>query len=163
MIDSNLTAILALVGVFIGAVLGFISQSILYRQQEKSELRKNAINLKNEECLKLWKAFSEVYQYIYFSGSYSQNKIDAKGLGEHIKRINMAIIQVEPFISQQNFEQLLLVRDSINGLFIKIEGGNGLPYKEIILEILEIEKPMNSARDVLREELGLTSLVLHLD
>lgn len=157
-IYDNFAAILALFGVIIGVGLTFLSQLLLLKYQEKSELRKNAIALKNKECLTLWRTFSDVYHYIYFSGSYSEDKIDVTGLGKHIKKINTTIIGVEPFISEQNFKVLLGVKDSINEFFGELEAGEGLSYNEMMVNIIKLENPMNAARDILRDELKLITL-----
>ena len=162
---------LALLGVVIGGILTFLTQYFLYRQQEKSEIRKKAIDLKNEQCLSLWKTLSNVYAYLYFSGNYSVDKIDFDGIGEHIKKMNLAIIKAEPFIRHEGFLVLMEVRDVINEFFTKREfivshlRKENLSsevelrfYKDHMAFIEKLEEPMNRARDVLRGELQLTGL-----
>jgi len=93
-----------------------------------------------------------------FSGLYSENKIDLVELDKHIKRLNAAIIKAEPFISHQGYLQLIKVRDTLNKLLTVRDLGASLSGEEYVAFIMELEKPMNTARDVLRDELKLDEL-----
>jgi len=157
--SSEMTsATLALFGVVVGALLTFLAQFLLHRQQERSEVRKKAIDLKNEQCLALWETLADTYHYLFFPGHYSENKVDLGRLGEHIKCLNVAIIKAEPFISHQNFLQLMEVRGAISAFFTERETGKGHSGAEHMAFICGFEAPINKARDVLREELQLVSL-----
>lgn len=156
--NDILLGMLALLGVVMGAFLSFFSQYLLYRHQEKSDIRKKALEIKNSQCLGFWEAFSDMYQYLFFSGLYSENKIDLVELDKHIKRLNAAIIKAEPFISHQGYLQLIEVRDTLNKLLTVRDLGASLSGEEYVAFIMELEKPMNTARDVLRDELKLDEL-----
>jgi hypothetical protein len=156
--NGFVSAILPIIGVVIGAFLTFLAQYLLHMRQEKTELLKNAISVKNEQCLALWVVVSEVYKYLFYSGQYSEEKIDLKGLGSHIKELNMAIIKVEPFISKRSYIQLMNVRDALNQFVGDLEEAGPLSFTEYGNFIARLEEPMDKARDVLREELQLTKL-----
>jgi len=167
MSSDILAAMLALIGVIIGAFLTFLTQYLLHRQQERTELRKQAFDVKNEQCLALWKVLSDTYQYLFFSGRYSEDKVDLRGLGEHIKELNVAVIKAEPFISHQSFLQLMEVRDAINCFFVELETQRAptvwneevrRSWEEHMAFINKLEEPMNKAREVLRQEMQLARL-----
>lgn len=154
-----LSAVFTLFGVVVGGFLTFLAQYIIYRQQEKSEMRKKAIDLKHKQCLALWAKLSDTYRYLFFSGRYSPDKIELDKLGEHIKQLNVAIIKAEPFISRQSFLRLMQVRDAVNLFFGGLETDSvSRSYEEHMNFITNLEEPMRKARDVLREELQLANL-----
>jgi len=154
---NTLSAVLPIIGVVIGALLTFSAQFILSSRQQESEIRKKAVDLKNEQCVALWGDFADTYQYLFFSGGYLKDKIDIKGLGQHIKKLNVAIIRVEPFITHNGFLDLMKVRDTLNQYYLEWE--KGFPsYDEYMIFINKLEEPMNKARDVLRRELRLVDL-----
>jgi hypothetical protein len=172
---NNLSTVLPIIGVVIGALLTFSAQFVLSSKQQESEIRKKAIDLKNEQCVALWGDFAATYQYLFFSGNYSQDKIDIKGLGQHIKNLNVSIIRVEPFITHNGFLDLMNVRDTLNRYYLEweehekkdqLERQGGGPfrmapfpsYNEYIDFINKLEEPMHKARDVLRSELRLVNL-----
>lgn len=156
---SSDSSIYTLLGVVIGAILTFLSQHILYQQQEKSEIRKRAIDLKNTQCLILWNVLSDTYQYLYFEGNYSKDKMDLGEFRKHIKKLNVAIIQVELFISHERYLRLLEVRDALSNFIGKQEVVNtSLSYEEHMRLISELEKLMDTVRDILRKELQLAGL-----
>jgi|GEM_PF-5875726 len=151
------SAVLPIIGVVIGALLTFTTQFVLSSKQQESEIRKKAIDLKNEQCVALWRDFADTYQYLFFTGNYSQDKIDIKGLGQQIKKLNVAIIRVEPFISRDGFLDLMKVRDTLNQYYLRWE--KGFPsYDEYMAFIIKLDEPMSQARDVLRRELRLFDL-----
>lgn len=164
---SSDSSVYTLLGVVIGAVLTFLSQHLLYRQQEMSEMRKKAIDLKNSKCLALWEALSDIYQYLYYTGGYFDHKIDLHNLSEHVKKLNVAIIKAEIFISHNGYIQLIEVRDALNGFIFEIEKSNLFSEKDSInpsfhekhkFLIYKLEELMNIARDNLRKELQLDRL-----
>jgi hypothetical protein len=157
MTKNTVSVFLPIIGVVVGALLTFSTQYVLSSRQQESDIRKKTLELKNEQCIALWKNFADTYQYLYFSGSYSEDKIDMKGLGRHIKALSVAIVRTEPFISQNGFRGLMKVRDTLNEYYIEWE--KGFPsYNEYIDFISKLEAPMNEARDVLRRELRLVDL-----
>jgi hypothetical protein len=118
---NNLSAFLPIIGVVIGALMTFYAQFVLSSKQQESEIRKKAIDLKNDQCVALWGEFAATYQYLFYSGGYSADKIDFDGLGNHIKKLNIAIIRVMPFVSDDGFLELLNVRDTLNQWYHKWE------------------------------------------
>ncbi|NOZ27816.1 MAG: hypothetical protein GXP39_07160 [Chloroflexi bacterium] len=155
-----MSAIFPLLGVVIGGLLAFLTQYLLHRQQERTEIRKKAIDVKNQQCLALWKTLSDTYQYLFFSGGYSADKVDVEGLGRHIRMLNVAIIRAEPFLSRRSFLRLMEVRNAVNEFFGELESAKLASYEEYVAFIAKLEGPMGRARDVLREELQLAELGL---
>ena len=105
-------------------------QYYLSVKKEKEELRKKAIDLKNQHCVTLWNKFADTYKYLYYSGSYSPKKIDLDGLSLHIKALNVHIIRAEPFITHPAFLELMNARDFLDGFFVSQERGLAMSHKE---------------------------------
>ncbi len=156
--NSILPMMIPLLGVVVGALLAFFTQYLLRRQQDISDIRKKAIDVKTQQCLAVWNALSDTYRYLFFSGCYSASKIDIGGLGEHLKGLNITIIKAEPFVNHQNFLRLMEVRDTLNQFFIDLESSVPYSYEEHMAFVVKMEGPMGKARDVLREELQLVDL-----
>ena len=162
MIKEVQATLLSLISVVVGVVLTFFSQFFLGFQVEKNMRINKAITIKNEQCTDMWEEFANIYQYLYYSGKYSIEKIDVEGLGQHLKELNVAVIRAEPYISRESFLKLIKVRDILNQFYIEWVR-NPLSYEAYSAFISDLEEPMNVARDVLRKEISLSELKIFHD